>query len=281
MRNVGETEHDQREAEAVLKEHRRQRNEVQLAISHREEARDRVVTMPNAEEVRSLLDELGTILMSAAASEYGSEASEVRAIIETLTGGRIDLEQQGKRELHQGWLRGRFWIRLLPYLVKRAGGVELREFDADGAEVVIDYFAPTKPEELADEAKRLEDQDLLQHEIATAMGISSKLVGKALNAWYARHGQERLDGRARRIGLSRKQAQPPRYKRLADEVKRLRDSGLGPKEVAERLGCDRNMEFKAWNYAHTSRQLVPPTSRKFGKLQNAMASSAPTEIPSL
>ena len=59
LRNGGETEHEQREAEAVLKEQRRQRNEVQLAISLREEARDRVVTVPTADEVRRLARSTG------------------------------------------------------------------------------------------------------------------------------------------------------------------------------------------------------------------------------
>jgi hypothetical protein len=127
--------------------------------------------------------------------------------------------------------------------------------------VSIDYRAATKPEALADDAKRLEDEGLLQHEIAEALGVTSKMTGMALDAWYEGHGETRLDGRVRRTLLGRKQAGPPRYKQIADEVQRLRTSGLEAKEVALRLNCDRNMEYKAWLYWHRSRGVIPPNAR--------------------
>ena len=258
LRNGGESEDDQHEAEVTLKELRRERNTVRLAISRQEEARDRPVGVPTEDEVRSLLAELSTVLESAATGDLEQEVAEVRELVELLTGGRIDMEQQGERTQHRGWLRGRFQFRLLPYLVARASGAEPAGRNESDPVETIDYRAATKPEELADEVKRLADQDLLQHEIAEALGIGSKLAGKALNAWYARHDQERPDGRARRKQLRRKQSKMPRYVQLAEEVKQLRDSGLNATEVAAQLDIDQNMESKAWKHWHVSRGLVPP-----------------------
>jgi DNA invertase Pin-like site-specific DNA recombinase len=277
LRNPGQSDTDQRQAEAVLRELRREREEVLLALSRHEAACKEPVAVPTADDVCALLNELGTILASAATSDEQQEASEVREVIVALTGGRIDLEQHGERWLHRCWLRGRFRLRLLPYLVARASGVEASGLETEGPEVAIDYRAPTKPEELGDEAKKLEDQGLLQHEIAEALGIHLKMAAKVLDAWYKRHGQERPDGRARRKQLSRKQARLPRYKLLADEVKKLRDSGLAAQAVAARLGCDRNMELEAWNFWHKSRGLVPPRSRKFQESLNVGV--GPDEAP--
>jgi hypothetical protein len=268
MRNPGESDTDQRESDAVLKELRREREEVLLAIRRYEAACNRPVAVPKADDVCALLNELGTILASGATIDEQQEASEVREVIVALTGGRIDLEQHGERRLHRGSLRGRFRLQLLEYLVTRASGVGPSGVNTAGPEVVIDYRRPTKREELADEAKKLEDQGLLQHEIASTLGIGSKMAGKALNAWYESRGRKRPDGRARLKQLSRKQARLPRYKLLADEVKKLRDSGLAAQEVAARLGCHGNMELKAWHFWHESRGLVPPTSRKFRESLN-------------
>ena len=127
-----------------------------------------------------------------------------------MTGGRFELEQHGGRRLHQGWLRGRFRLRLLPYLVARPPAWHRARVDRRGPEVRIDYPPATRPEELADEAKRLEDHGLLQHEIAAALGIYPRLAGRALDLAYARLGR-----RAGRPGtpqaLDRKQARLPRY----------------------------------------------------------------------
>ena len=54
---------------------------------------------------------------AAAEGKLGDEMGTVRQIIKMLTGGRIDLFQQGERKAYQGWLEGRCRVRLLQYLV--------------------------------------------------------------------------------------------------------------------------------------------------------------------
>ena len=125
--------------------------------------------MPEEAEVRALLDDLSRILEEAAA-DSGEGQGAAREVIELLTGGRIDLEQQGERKSHRGWLRGRFRVDLVHCLAARAGQKEL-EMGGKGVEVVIDYREPTETEALAEPAKALFDEGLLVKEIADRLGV--------------------------------------------------------------------------------------------------------------
>jgi DNA invertase Pin-like site-specific DNA recombinase len=62
----------------------------------------------------------------------------------------------------------------------------------------------TLPEELAEEAKALWDQDLLLQEIAARLGCNRDTVSKAIKHWFESRGLEVPDGRVRRKGLPRK-----------------------------------------------------------------------------
>jgi DNA invertase Pin-like site-specific DNA recombinase len=64
------------------------------------------------------------------------------------------------------------------------------------------------PEALAEEAKRLFDQNLLLQEIATHLGCSRDTVTQAIAYWFRSRGLEVPDGRTRRKGLQPKCSRP-------------------------------------------------------------------------
>ena len=64
------------------------------------------------------------------------------------------------------------------------------------------------------------------------------------------------DGRSRRSGQSQEFFEPPMYKRISDEVKRLCDDSLLLGEIAMRLKCDPNTITKAVSFWHESRGLA-------------------------
>jgi len=59
----------------------------------------------------------------------------------------------------------------------------------------------TLPEQLADAAKALWDQDLLMQEIATRLGCNRDTVTKAIEYWFGSRGLKAPDGRTRRKNL--------------------------------------------------------------------------------
>ena len=128
---------------------------------------------------------------------------------------------------------------------------------------------PTEAEELADEAKVMEEQGLLIKQIAKTLGerhgrkISKGTAGRALDHWYGSRGQERPDGRARRAGLGDKAA----YADVANEpevvgavIKRYHDDELLG-DIATHVGLDRNTITKIIRQWHEARGLATPDGR--------------------
>ena len=137
-RNPGDTPEEQEQTEKLLKQLRRERAEVEADLSTLVAAKKRAIAPPTAVQVRQMLTELHTILITAATSRTDGQLGSARRIIELLTGGRIELVQMGDRQARQGWLQGCFRIRLLSFLVERVTGMQ-PACDDNGMEVVIDY----------------------------------------------------------------------------------------------------------------------------------------------
>jgi hypothetical protein len=258
--NVGDSDDDRREAEETLRRLRSERAQAATDLARLEAETSRSVAIPTAQEVERLLARMGDILAGAGEATTPEDEGMTRQVVELLTGGRIDLVQQGERRAQRGWLRGRFRLRLLSQLVAQATGGPCGE-GGDGTEVVIDYRTPTEAEVWADPVKHYYDEGMLIKAIASKLNINRNLARKALECWFERRGERPPDGRSLRASLDQKHLQRPRYQEIADEAKRLYDEGLLVGEIARRLQCDKNTLTKALAYWHTSRGLPVPGGR--------------------
>ncbi len=260
LTNVGDSDADRREAEETLRRLRSERAQAAADLARMEAETSRSVAIPSAQEVDGLLARMGDILAGAGGATTPEDEGMTRQVVELLTGGRIDLEQQGERRAQRGWLRGRFRLRLLSQLVAKATGGPCSD-GGEETEVVIDYRMPTEAEGLADLVKHYYDQGLLIKAIAAELSINRNLARKALECWFERRGEQPPDGRSRRASLGQKHLHPPRYQEMADEAKRLYDEGLLVGEIARTMQCDKNTITKALAYWHTSRGLPVPDGR--------------------
>lgn len=261
--NAGETADDQRESAKKLRELRRQRTETIDQIKLNEIPQN--VKVPNEEDVQDVLTKLGDALAAAADGKLGDEIGTVRRIIMMLTGGRIELYQQGERKAYQGWLEGRCRMHLLQYVASAAVDTVIN-CDDPGIEVVIDFRQPIPLDELADQAKALEDQGLLIKDIADRLHVERNRVTKALKRWYSQHGLEQPDGRTRRSTLSVKQSDSPVYKKIADEAKKLSDEGASDVQIAAQLKCSAPTVVNAISHWYSERGLpVPDRAQRQGE----------------
>jgi site-specific DNA recombinase len=259
--NPGESETDRRESGERLRSLRRSRAEVATELARREADRDRPIVVPTDEEVRALIANLAAVLETAAASNTEGESETVREIVRLLTGGRIELEQQGERKAQRGWLRGRFRPQVISLLATRTAGVPIHGDDLQGAEVVIDYWEPSPFEAWADKVKAAYDRGLMIKEIAAELGITRYMARKALHHWYSSRGLQTPDGRSRRSTLDRKQQAPLKHVAIADAVMALYRENVPLQEIARRLSSHRDLMTKAVAYWHESRGLPVPDGR--------------------
>jgi DNA-binding NarL/FixJ family response regulator len=258
--NLGDSEEDRQEAETTLRRVRAERARVAALAAQLEEAARRPAVMPTAEEIEELLTHLGEILASAGVSETEEEVGAVRQVVKLLTGGRIELVQQGERRSHGGWLQGRFRLRVLPYLVNECTGQVTEDTDG-GPEITIDYRTPTSAESWAEKVKALYDQGLLIKAIADQLGINRNLARLALACWSEKHGQPLPDGRSRRSTLDQQYLMLPLYQDIADRVMELYNQGEPLGNIATALNCDPNTVTKAVAYWHEIRGLPVPDGR--------------------
>jgi hypothetical protein len=258
MNNVGESEADQKESAEELRRLRRERADVQAELARLQAAGGRPVKIPSEGEVRGLLTELSAILVSAGEGA-DEDIGTAREVIKLLTGGRIELYQQGLRQAHRGWLQGRFRVQLLPYLLEQGMGVPGVDLEGQGREVVIDYREPPPCEEESERAKQLYDQGLLHCQIAAALGCGRNWVTKLIRHWFESRGLAVPDGRGRRHTLRRKQIGQTMYEQHADAAKALWDQGLADVQIAARLGCSPPTAVAAVAYWHRSRGQPEPS----------------------
>ena len=117
-RNPGETEEELKESADILRRLGAERNEAQNQLALIKAIAVEPVRVPTEAEVRDMLQHFDDILRRAAAGQLGDDPDVARDILDTLTGGRIDMYQQGERREMQGWLQGRFTVRILDVLVR-------------------------------------------------------------------------------------------------------------------------------------------------------------------
>jgi site-specific DNA recombinase len=273
LNNPGETDTDRQEAEVTLRQLRRERAQTQADLAQLSN-RQRPIEVPSEGDLKALLEQLSALLVHAAESEDQQEQDEARHLIQLLTGGRIELFQMGERKAQQGWLQGRFRVRVLSVLVAQATGLQVVE-SAEGPEVVLDYREPTESEQWADKVKEFYDEGLLIKDIASRLGINRNLASLALACWFKQRGLEVPDGRSRRATLRQKHLQAPPY--IAEQVKELYDQGLLLQEIASRLQYDPNTITSAVAYWFGSRGLAVPDGRSRRKTLDKKTASPPSE----
>jgi site-specific DNA recombinase len=260
MANPGDSDADRHESEAKLRQLRQERNAVAAEISVLQEVQDRAVILPSQGAVRELISQFSEILITVVQSDSETDASRAREIVDLLTGGKIELIQQGERKAQCGWLQGRFRLHLLAGVVEKFTGVKVAE-NTEEPVVTIEYREPTPTEACADRVKELFDSGKLIKAIAVELGITRNMATKALDHWFESRGLAKPDGRSRRATLDQKHLEPPRYILIADEAMRLYNEGKLLQEIAITLESDRNTVRKAIAHGHQSRGLVMPDGR--------------------
>lgn len=262
-RTVGESEAEQAEAERTIRELQGEAAGRRAELCRLESVGSRVPRIPTYAEITALLAEATERLTAAAISDDPEVIAQSRRILELVTDGRIELEQQGERLPQRGWLRGRFRVRLLSYLVIQCGGDAGTE---EGVEVTVDFRRPSPLDAEANAAWNLREQGLLGVEIGERLGCGKSKVTKLLKHAAALRGVPYEDGRRRRGEAERKNRTPPKYVRLAAQVGRLVDEGLLLTEIADRLELDRNTVTKAYNRYRQDQGLPPLDGRARRKL---------------
>jgi len=261
-RTIGESAEEQAQAERTIRELQGDAAGVRADLARLEASAQQIPRVPTADEVRALLNEATSRLTAAVTTDDLEVVAQARRMLELVTYGRITLEQQGLRAPKRGWLRGRFRVRLLAYLVGECGGA----VHDDGVEVTVDFRRPSPRDAQAEQAWALKAEGLLCVEIASRLNCSKGKVTKLLKHAAQERGVPYEDGRSRRSNLERKHREPPLFERVAPEVGRLVDEGLLLIEVAERLNLDRTTLTKAYNKYRRDQGLPPLDGRARRKL---------------
>jgi DNA invertase Pin-like site-specific DNA recombinase len=253
-RNPGESEEDLKESAAILRRLGSERNEAQNQLAMIKAIAAQPVRVPTEAEVREMLQHFDDVLQRAAAGQLGDdESASVRDVLELLTGGRIEMYQQGERREMQGWLQGRFTVRLLDVLVEKIAGARPAK-EGEGVEVVIDFKRRRKTDADADQAIRLWLEGHMSKDIAKQVGSVASYVSRLL-----RIGAERM-GTTLKALQSQRKTRPvdpslaPRYQRIADEVKTRWWDELYPiRVIARDLKCSTTMVCAAIRWWYDSR----------------------------
>lgn len=103
------------------------------------------------------------------------------------------------------------------------------------------------------------------------MGCLPSYVTKLIHHWFDSRDLPRPDGRRRRAHLEDKQVRTPSYKRIADDVMRLVDTGTSNLAIARNLEVSDTTVLKAIRWYCESRGLPVPTAadRKLKMLRQA------------
>lgn len=260
-RNPGETAQEQLQTEQLLKDLRRQYNELMSELTVHEAAMNTEIVIPTHQEVIALLGDLAEILTSATTAETDEQMNNARRIIDELTGGRIELFQRGERKAQRGWLQGRFHLDLVNVAFGKLTGLQVSDDESALLEVTIDYRPERLVDEQMNEAKRLWDQGLLNKVIARRMNRSTAYITMLIQRWFESQGLPCPDGRKRRKEVANKQVEEPVYKQLSDEVVDLMEQGWSNLALARRFATSDATIAKAICWWFGSRGMAVPNGK--------------------
>lgn len=258
MRQEPDSDAEEQELQSAIREKRVELSRVESELAQLESANERVIKIPSRDEVRCLLNNLSQTLLKVSDDGLPEEVDQLRELLRRLTGGRIELYQQGERKAQQGWLQGRFNAPLLSFFSSQAAGTQV-SCTGTNMEVVVDFKAADSDKALMDDAWVLYNQGKLNKEIAALLECSRGNVTRLLKKAADLHGVEYEDGRKRRARLEDKQIETPQYKLIADEAVNLFDAGKSFLEIGRALNCSDTNAKKAIEFWHESRKLPVPT----------------------
>lgn len=194
----------------------------------------------------------------------GQDNEAAREALRDLVGGRILVEKVAPND-GKPFLRGRFILRGHNLISAVAPGLRVDDAKSDeGCEITIDFVEPEVPSKIdvqAIEAKRLYDLGMLGNQIAVDMKLSKSRVTAVLKHWFTSRGLDMPDGRARRHKLKQSYLTAPLYRRIADRVKLMLETGLLIGDIATELKIDRNTITRAIKFAYESSGLPVPDGR--------------------
>lgn len=276
MDNSGDTDADRAESKKKIQALRAERSTIQAQIAELEAATNRSASVPTAEQVRQQIDRLADLLLEATGSQDPAQWGAARRVLESITGGRIVVTQQGEAKAKRGWLRGTFQVHVVQ-LLARAVGCDCP--DSPDMEIHVDFREPPPYEAIAEQAKALFDQGMLYKDIAKQLNVTRALVIKAINFWFTSRGLPVPDGRLRRFELEQQTPDAYKFQQIAEEALELYDQGLLYKEIAERLDCDYTTVTKAVHHAQIQRGLTPVDGRtRLKALRPRSAASAANPV---
>jgi DNA invertase Pin-like site-specific DNA recombinase len=265
MQNPGETEEDEREIAETLRNLRRERKAIQDQLGLVKAAAANPVRVPTEEEVNQLLDRFSDVLQCAAAGKLGDDQETARAVLESLTGGRIEMFQQGEREEMHGWLQRRFTIKLLDVLVEKLVGVRPAA-SGERIEVVIDFKRTRKTDTDADKAIQWWIDGDLNKEIANKLGTVESYITRLLRIGAERRSTTLEALRSQRKTRPTEPSEIPRYKVISDEVKALWWDELFPvAAVAKQLTCSTGTVEAAKQWWYESQGQAVPTFEEWSR----------------
>lgn len=268
QRSPGDTDEDMAENLDLLKRYQQERAQLRSKREHLESKNGHALSVPTREALQLHMKRMADILRRAAESGDSLDAAAAKRIITAISGGKIVISQQGDRRAKRGWLRASFTINLISPLLEQLNLPSHIVNDA-GSAVSVDMKDASVAEELADEAKDLEDSGLLVIEIANDLSrrhgrrISRTIVTQSLKHWYESRSLVKPDGRARRAELGKLPFGPAIYNdpKIVERVMSLYDEGSLLDDIASSVGIDRNIVTKTVREWHTQRGLQVPDGR--------------------
>lgn len=254
----GETDMDRAEKRNRLETLQRERAHLHRDIADLEAAYKKPVTVPNEKEILQEIDRMAETLLQAAGNGDLEDFGAARRIVEELTGGKIEVTQQGDPAAKRRWCRGTFPLKFVRPMVKR---FRCDSAEINGPEISIDFRRKPMIAQLAEPAKALFDQGRFQYEIANKLNIDRLTANRAIACWFDSRGLPKPDMLARKTELLKNDPPGSKYKRLADDALKLYEQNLTFMEIGRRLGSNDVTAAKAIRYAQKLRGLATKDGR--------------------
>jgi DNA invertase Pin-like site-specific DNA recombinase len=248
---------DVAQVESLLAEIRQQLRRLDTEIAVEQRLLDQEIAIPSAAGIRQLLTSLPSILIAATSDSNDDSLDEARELIQLLTGGRIDVVQQGEKKPGQGWGQARLTVDLAAVAFNGCG---VTGDLSSKINLAVDITRPEFVNPRIEDARRLYDADMFEVEIADKLGVSRVCVYKWLAASFAAEGVEKPNGYQRRKRIEQQRGQHL-YQQISGKALALEETGMLLVEIAEELKVDRNTVTNALKYAREQRDLQQKDGR--------------------